>query len=358
MPDPAVYTPMSVTEARRLRDALEKQGKKLVFTNGCFDLLHAGHVRYLQQSRALGDALIIGLNSDASVRELKGPTRPLNREHDRAEVLAGLRAVDGVVIFSDKRATGLIEAIQPHIYAKGGDYTPESLDPGERAALGKARTQIQILSLVPGRSTTKIIERMSATEDAPQPLRLGVLGSGKGSNLRALTQAIQEKRLDAEIVAAISDQSDSEFLKTARAEGLPVHHVHAGNNPRRFEDEAQRKVLKLLQEAGAEVVVLTGFMRILKEPVLSAYADRIVNVHPSLLPAYKGANAVQNVLDEGEIETGCTVHLVNAEIDAGKILAQAKVPILIGDTPQLLHARIKEQEHILLPKVLAEWKRA
>ncbi len=357
MPDPAVYAPMSVTEARYLRDTLEKQGKKLVFTNGCFDLLHTGHVRYLQQSRALGDALIVGLNSDSSVRELKGPTRPLNRERDRAEVLAGLRAVDGVVVFSDKRATGLIEAIQPHIYAKGGDYTPESLDPGERAALEKARTQIQILSLVPGRSTTKIIERMSATEDAPQPLRLGVLGSGKGSNLRALIQAIQEKSLDAEIVAVISDQEDSEFLKIARTEGLPVHHVHAGNNPRRFEDEAQRKVLKLLQEAGAEVVVLTGFMRILKEPVLSAYADRIVNVHPSLLPAYKGANAVQNVLDEGEIETGCTVHLVNAEIDAGKILAQAKVPILIGDTPQMLHARIKEQEHILLPKVLAEWKR-
>jgi len=358
MPDQAAYAPMSVAEARRLRDTLEKQGKKLVFTNGCFDLLHTGHVRYLQQSRALGDALIIGLNSDASVRELKGPTRPLNREHDRAEVLAGLRAVDGVVIFSDKRATGLIEAIQPHIYAKGGDYTPESLDPGERAALVKAGTQIQILSLVPGRSTTKIIERMTTSEDEVPPLRLGVLGSGKGSNLRALIQAIHEKRLDAEIVAAISDQSDSDFLKIAKAEGLPVHHVHAGNNPRRFEEEAQKKVLRLLQDADTDVVVLTGFMRILKEPVLSAYADRIVNVHPSLLPAYKGANAVQEALDEGEIETGCTVHLVNAEIDAGKILAQAKVPILIGDTPQLLHARIKEQEHILLPKVLAEWKRA
>lgn len=357
MPDPAAYAPMSVADARRLRDTLQKQGRKLVFTNGCFDLLHTGHVRYLQQARALGDALVVGLNSDSSVRELKGPSRPINREYDRAEVLAGLRAVDGVVVFSDKRATGLIEAIQPHLYAKGGDYTPESLDPGERAALEKARTQIKILSLVPGRSTTKIIERMTTSEDEVPPLRLGVLGSGEGSNLRALIKAMHEHVLDARIVTAISDQANSGFMKIARAEGLPVHHVDAGNNPRRFEEAAQKKVLQLLQEAEVDVVVLTGFMRILKEPVLSAYADRIVNVHPSLLPAYKGATAVQDALDEGEIETGCTVHLVNAEIDAGRILAQAKVPILIGDTPQMLHARIKEQEHMLLPKVLAEWKR-
>lgn len=358
MPDPAAYAPMSAADARRLRDTLQKQGKKLVFTNGCFDLLHVGHVRYLQQARELGDALVIGLNSDASVRELKGPTRPLNRERDRAEVLAGLRAVDGVVVFSDKRATGLIEAIQPHIYAKGGDYTPESLDPGERAALQRAGTQIQILSLVPGRSTTKIIERMTNAEDAGQPLRLGVLGSGAGSNLRALIKSIQDQELDAQIVAAISDHADSGFLKIARAEALPAHQVDAGRDPRRFDESAQKMVLQLLQEAGADVVVLTGFMRILKEPLLSAFRDRIVNVHPSLLPAYKGATAVQDVLDEGEIETGCTVHLVNAEIDAGKILAQVRVPILIGDDAQKLHARIKEQEHLLLPKVLAEWRRA
>jgi len=358
MPDYDAYTPMTPAEARKLRDDLEKKGRKLVFTNGCFDLLHAGHVRYLHQARALGDALIVGLNSDASVRELKGPTRPLNRERDRAEVLASLRAIDGVVVFNDKRATGLIESIKPHIYAKGGDYTPESLDPGERSALDKAGTKIQILSLVPGRSTTKIIERMTGTDSAPAPLRLGILGSGEGSNFHAIIQAIQEHQLDAEIVAAISDHADSGFLKLAKAEGLPAHHVDAGPNPRRFEDAAQQQVLKILREADVELVVLVGFMRILKEPVLSAYADRIVNVHPSLLPAYKGANAVQDALDEGELETGCTVHLVNAEIDAGKILAQAKVPILIGDTAQLLHARIKEQEHKLLPQVLAEWKRA
>lgn len=358
MSDPAAYTPMTPAEARKLRDELGKKGKKLVFTNGCFDLLHAGHVRYLQQAHALGDALVVGLNSDASVRELKGPSRPLNRERDRAEVLASLRAVDGVVVFSDKRATGLIEAIQPHIYAKGGDYTPESLDPGEKAALDKAGTQIQILSLVPGRSTTKIIERMTSSEDKAPPLRLGVLGSGRGSNLRAILAAIQDLVLDAEIVIAISDQGDSEFLKIAKAAGLPAHQVHGGANPNRFDDEAQKKVARLLQEAAVDVVVLTGFMRILKSPVLDAFPDRIVNVHPSLLPAYKGANAVQDALDEGELETGCTVHLVNAEVDGGRILAQARVPIYVGDTAAVLHDRIKEQEHKLLPQVLAEWRRA
>ncbi|GEP43220.1 phosphoribosylglycinamide formyltransferase [Brevifollis gellanilyticus] len=358
MSDPALHMPMTPAEARKLRDTLDRTGGKVVFTNGCFDLLHAGHVRYLQQARALGDALIVGLNSDASVRELKGPSRPVNRERDRAEVLAGLRAVDGVVIFSDKRATGLIEAIRPHIYAKGGDYTPESLDPGERGALDKAGTQIQILSLVPGRSTSKIIEKMTSSESVAPPLRLGVLGSGEGSNLRALIRSIQNLELDAQIVAAITDQGDSGFLKIAKGEGLPVHHVHGGANPRRFDEEAQKKVAEILKEAAVDVVVLTGFMRILKSPILDAFTDRIVNVHPSLLPAYKGATAVQDVLDEGELETGCTVHLVNAEIDAGRILAQAKVPILVGDNAEKLHARIKEQEHRLLPKVLAEWKRA
>jgi formyltetrahydrofolate-dependent phosphoribosylglycinamide formyltransferase len=356
MPDSAAYTPMTPAEARLLRDDLEKQGKKLVFTNGCFDLLHAGHVRYLQQARAMGDALIVGLNSDASVRELKGPTRPLNRECDRAEVLSSLRAIDGVVVFDDKRATGLIESIRPHIYTKGGDYTPESLDPGERSALENAGTQIQILSLVPGRSTTKIIERMTAP--AAMPLRLGVLGSGEGSNFRAILQAIQEGRLQAEVVVAISDQAESGFLKLAEEKGLPAHHINPGPHPRRFDESAQQRVAKILQQADVEVVVLVGFMRILKEPVLSAFAGRIMNVHPSLLPAYKGANAVQDALDEGELEAGCTVHLVNAEIDAGEILAQARVPIYVGDTAEQLHARIKEQEHQLLPRVLAEWKRA
>lgn len=149
-------------ELARVRDRLDREGRKLVLTNGCFDLLHAGHVRYLRQARSLGDALAVGLNSDRSVRELKGDGRPLNPEQDRAEVLAALGCVDYVVIFGDKRATGLLREVRPHVYAKGGDYTPETLDAGERAALHEAGAGIEILPLVPGRSTTSVLERMRA----------------------------------------------------------------------------------------------------------------------------------------------------------------------------------------------------
>jgi formyltetrahydrofolate-dependent phosphoribosylglycinamide formyltransferase len=350
------YSPMTPEQVRELRDSLEKQGKKLVFTNGCFDLLHAGHVRYLNQARALGDAMVVALNSDASVRKLKGPTRPINRERDRAEVMAALRAVDAVVIFGDKRATSLIQTIRPHIYAKGGDYTPESLDPEERGALKEVGAEIQILSLVAGRSTTRIVERMTNPADNSKPLKLGVLGSGVGSNLQAIIDAIHEGSLDAEIAVAISDQAESNFLKIARAEGIEAQHVDGGEG-KKFAEQAQKRVAELLQQAQVDVVVLVGFMRILKEPVINLYADRLVNVHPSLLPKFKGAHAVQEALDEGELETGCTVHLVTAEIDAGRILAQTKVPILVGDDAETLHARIKKAEHKLLPKVLSEWKR-
>jgi rfaE bifunctional protein nucleotidyltransferase chain/domain len=144
------------------RDALDAAGRKLIFTNGCFDLLHVGHVRYLQQARDLGDALAVGLNSDRSVRALKGEGRPVNNELDRAEVLAALGCVDYVVIFGDKRATDLLRTVRPHVYAKGGDYTPESLDPGEREALVEAGAEIRILPLVPGKSTTATLERMAA----------------------------------------------------------------------------------------------------------------------------------------------------------------------------------------------------
>ena len=144
----------------QVRDAMEAAGQRLVFTNGCFDLLHAGHVRYLRQARGLGEALAVGLNSDRSVRELKGEGRPVNAEEDRAEVLAALGCVDYVVIFDGKRATDVLSTVRPHLYAKGGDYTADSLDPEERAALDKAGTEIRILPLVPGRSTTSTMGRI------------------------------------------------------------------------------------------------------------------------------------------------------------------------------------------------------
>ena len=149
----------TAAELSVIRATLGDAGKSLVFTNGCFDILHVGHVRYLQQARALGDALVVAVNGDASVRALKGPTRPINSELDRAEVLAGLACVDFVVLFHTERVTAIVTEIRPHIYAKGGDYTISTLDPGERGALEEASTRIEILPLVPGKSTTATLAK-------------------------------------------------------------------------------------------------------------------------------------------------------------------------------------------------------
>jgi len=143
-----------------IADAMRAEGRKLVLTNGCFDLLHAGHVHYLQAARALGDALAVAINGDDSVRELKGAGRPLNIEDDRAEVVAALDCVEYVVIFQEVRVTRLIEKVRPSIYVKGGDYTPATLDPEERVALEKIGTTIRIVPFEPGHSTSGLIERM------------------------------------------------------------------------------------------------------------------------------------------------------------------------------------------------------
>ena len=151
-----------LAEIVRCRDLLADEGQRVVFTNGCFDLLHVGHVRYLQAARALGEALIVAVNGDASVRALKGPTRPINSAEDRAEVLAALGCVDYVVIFDTERVTELVHAVRPHVYAKGGDYTMEQLDAEERWALGEVGADIHILPLVPGKSTTATLEKMKS----------------------------------------------------------------------------------------------------------------------------------------------------------------------------------------------------
>jgi rfaE bifunctional protein nucleotidyltransferase chain/domain len=144
------------TEAAKVRTY--HAGQTVVFTNGCFDILHVGHVRYLAAARRLGDVLVVGLNSDASVRELKGPGRPLNSEEDRAEILAALEAVDHVIIFGERRASKLISELIPNIYAKGGDYTPDTLDQDEVGVLKEIGSKIEILPLVGGKSTTKLFQ--------------------------------------------------------------------------------------------------------------------------------------------------------------------------------------------------------
>ncbi len=139
---------------------MRRRGKKLVATNGCFDLLHFGHVSYLQRARKLGDLLVVGLNGDRSVRQLKGAGRPLVTEQQRAKVIAALECVDAVVIFPEKRAHRFLGTVQPDIYVKGGDYRPETLEARERAVFTAIGSKIRILPFVKGFSTTRLVEKI------------------------------------------------------------------------------------------------------------------------------------------------------------------------------------------------------
>lgn len=139
-------------------------GKRLVATNGCFDLLHVGHVRYLQAARALGDALLVGINGDDSTRKLKGAGRPVNNENDRAEVLASLECVDLVTIFPELRASHFLELAQPAIYAKGGDYTPDTLNEDEKKVLDRVGAEVRIIPFEKGYSTSALLKKVCATK--------------------------------------------------------------------------------------------------------------------------------------------------------------------------------------------------
>lgn len=143
------------------RAAMRASGKRLVVTNGCFDLLHLGHVTYLETARQQGDALLLGLNGDDAVRQLKGPERPVNMEGDRAAVLAALESVDGVCIFAEPTATRFLAAAQPDIYVKGGDYTVETLNQDERRTVESAGGRIVIIPFVPGKSTTALLKKIA-----------------------------------------------------------------------------------------------------------------------------------------------------------------------------------------------------
>lgn len=144
------------------REGERKAGRRVVATNGCFDLLHVGHVRFLQEARKRGDVLLVGVNGDESVRELKGEGRPVNGEAERAEVVAGLSGVGAVVIFPEKRATRFLEAVRPDLYVKGGDYRVEELDREEVGVVQAGGGKIEVLPLTPGRSTTAVWQKLQA----------------------------------------------------------------------------------------------------------------------------------------------------------------------------------------------------
>ncbi len=189
------------------------------------------------------------------------------------------------------------------------------------------------------------------------PFRLGILGSGKGSNFRAILEAIEAGRLQASVAIVCSDVPNAGILEIARRAGIATSVIDEKRFRTRLSPETEIDLVKQLRDAGVDLVVLAGYMRMLKAPMLGAFSRRIINIHPSLLPKFPGLEAWRQALEAGETLTGCTVHFVDEGMDSGEIIAQASVPILSSDSPALLHARIQEAEHKLYPEVIQKFVR-
>jgi phosphoribosylglycinamide formyltransferase-1 len=186
-------------------------------------------------------------------------------------------------------------------------------------------------------------------------LPIGILGSGKGSNCRGILERIRSGDLAAEARLVVSDVLDAPILDIAREFGVANAYLPPGRFRTRLEPAIEEQLVQMLRDAGVELVVLAGFMRVLHEPMLNAFPRRIINIHPSLLPKFPGLEAWKQVLVAGETVTGCTVHYVDERIDHGQILAQREVRILPNDTAESLHARIQVLEHELYPAIIAEF---
>jgi len=186
-----------------------------------------------------------------------------------------------------------------------------------------------------------------------EPLRIAILGSGKGSNCQSIIDAINAGTLNAKVVCVISDVENAFILDRARKYGIPAEFISAAPFKTKIEGEAEQKYLAALKKCGAEVIVLAGFMRILKQGLLKTFAGRILNIHPALLPAFPGKESWKQAMDYGAKVAGCTVHIVDEGTDTGPILVQRAVPILENDTPETLHARIQVEEHKAYPEALS-----
>lgn len=183
----------------------------------------------------------------------------------------------------------------------------------------------------------------------PSPCRIGVLGSGKGSNFVALAAACLRGEVPAQIALVLSDVPDAGILARAAERGIPSAHVPPGPFRTKLDEASEAAFISRLQEARVDLVVLAGFMRILKGAFLRAFPQRVINIHPSLLPSFPGLEAWKQALDRGVKVTGCTVHFVDEGIDSGPIIGQEAVPVLDGDTPSTLHDRIQQAERRLYP---------
>jgi phosphoribosylglycinamide formyltransferase-1 len=186
-------------------------------------------------------------------------------------------------------------------------------------------------------------------------LPIGILGSGKGSNCRAILERIRSGELAAEARVVISDVLDAPILDIAREFSVPNAYLPPGQFRTRLEPEGENDLVNMLREAGVDLVVLAGFMRVLHAPMLKAFPGRIINIHPALLPKFPGLEAWKQAHAAGEKITGCTVHFVDEKIDHGQIIARREVPIQPEDTPESLHARIQVAERELYPAVIAEF---
>ena len=185
-----------------------------------------------------------------------------------------------------------------------------------------------------------------------EPLVVGVLGSGKGSNCQALIDAIEAGRLRARIGCVIADVPDAYILDRARAHGIRAEYISGAPFKTKLEGEAESRYIALLRECGVQAVALAGFMRIIKRGMLDAFPNRVLNIHPALLPSFPGVASWTQALEYGVKVAGCTVHIVDAGTDTGPILVQKAVPVLDSDTPETLHARIQQQEHEAYPEAL------
>lgn len=183
-------------------------------------------------------------------------------------------------------------------------------------------------------------------------MNIGVLGSGKGTNLQAIIDAVENGTLLVKIALVISDVEDAFILERARRHNIPAMYIPPGRFKTKLEPEVERQYVSALKDAGVELVCLAGFMRILKNDFLNAFPNRIMNIHPSLLPAFRGLEAWKQALEYGVRFTGCTVHFLDPGMDTGPIILQAVVPVLPGDTPETLHARIQVEEHRIYPEAI------
>ncbi len=186
------------------------------------------------------------------------------------------------------------------------------------------------------------------------PLKLGILGSGKGSNFRAIADAIAAGTLHAEVRIVISDIEDAGILALARERGIRAEFVAPGRFKTKMEPENEAHLAAMLRDAGVELVVLAGYMRMIKAPLLEVFPRRIINIHPSLLPVFPGLEAWKQAVEAKATRTGCTVHFVDGGMDTGEQIAQAEVPVFPEDTAAILHARIQVAEHQLYPEVLRQ----